>query len=116
MGELAAVGVHVGLVAVHVVDVRRDIHGRGHLLERCRCQQIVVVQKGDELAGSEGECVVRRGDDAAVGRAMRKSNSRVLGCGRFEHGADPRLRRSVVDDAPLPVGQRLRSNAVDACL
>ncbi len=52
MGRLAAVGQHVGLVAVHVVDAVGGVDGRRHPFERRGHELVVVVQQGDEVAAS----------------------------------------------------------------
>ena len=67
MSRLAAIGEHVSLVAVDVVDVGGGVDGRRHALQRGGHQSIVVIQQGDELALGHRQRVVRGGDDPTVG-------------------------------------------------
>ena len=114
IGGIATVDLHVGLVAVHVVDIVGGVEDRCHLRECRRHQQIVVVQEGDEFAVRHRQCIVGSSDDPAVLRPVRDANPRVQCRQRFESAADFRSCGAVVDDAPLPVRKCLRLHAVDA--
>jgi hypothetical protein len=66
-----------------------------------------VVQQRDELAAGHRQRVVRGGDDPTVGSAMHHADAGVVCRKRVEGGADLRPRRAIVDEAPLPVFERL---------
>ena len=114
MNRLAAVDEHVGLVAVDVVDVDRRIDRRRHLLQRRRHQRVVMIQVGDELAAGDRQPIVRCRHDAAIHLPVHDADPRVVVTERCQHGTHLGPGRAIVDDAPLPVGERLRPHAVDA--
>ena len=114
VNRLAAIDQHVGLVAVHVVDVGSRVECRRHLLECGGHQLVVVIEESDELATSHRQPVVRRGDDATVLRPVEHTDPRVVVLERGEHAAHLGPSRAVVDDAPLPIGECLCAHAVDA--
>ena len=115
MSGLAPVGQNVCLVAVDVVDVGRGIDRRGHPLERSWHQPIVVIEQRDELAAGHRQRIVRGGDDSAVGCTVHDTDSWIASCQIVEQRAYLWPRRAIVDDAPLPIAERLRQHAVDAC-
>ena len=107
-------GREVVLVGVAVVDLRVIVEDGGHRGERVAHDEVVVVEEGDELAGRHGEGVVRGGDDPAVLVTGDDAEATVGGAVLVEHRTYVRLRRAVVDEAVLPVGERLRADRVEA--
>ena len=114
--EVGAVGEHVQLVGVQVVDavVRVGVQRGGHLCERRGDERVVVVEQGDDLARGHRQRVVRRGDDAAVALAVQDTDA-WFDCGELVERLDHLgSGGAVVDQAPLPVGERLGAHAVGA--
>ena len=86
--RLAPVGEHVGLVAVHVVDVVGGVDGRRHLLQRGRHQCVVVIEERDELAARHRRAhrsTRRRFRRSSIGASTRIRGS--LPAERLERGA-----------------------------
>jgi hypothetical protein len=110
--RFASVGQHVCLVGVQVVDVGpcRAVERRHDLFERGGHQRVVVVEERHELAVGEAQCVVGRRDDAAVAFAVTYHHSWIGRGELVERSEHLGSRRTVVDDAPLPVRVRLRDH------
>src|SRR5581483_10737996 len=98
------------------VEVGIGAQSLGHALERVGGEAVVVVHQRDVLTGGEFERPIGGGGDATGGLASRQADPRVRGGVALQRGDDLGVAGSVVEQAELPVRERLASNGGDRLL
>ena len=114
LGVVVATG-GVDFVFVSVEEVGGGVSGNGlgDMEEGVGGEDIVVIEEGNVLAGSEFEGGVGRGGYVAVGFAHGKLDAGIRLGGGAEFFNDVLVGRAVIGEAEFPVGVDLGFDAVD---
>jgi len=92
------------LVGVQKVDIGLEANMMIHHGECIFSELVVVVEQGDELSPSQPQSVVGGTGDAAIRVSVKNPNALVLAGESIQSAANPRVRREIIDQQPLPVG------------